>query len=167
MARFFISACLGLALLALSACDLKPKSPQVPSAAPGAAAPPAIRSPFLDAASEEIEDAGYSVQTFKTGERFYKLYCTACHRIDPPPGGEAGLLAPPAFTVAHHYRQGIPDLGERVEAIARFTRAPAESPALLPASERRFGPMNPINLPEDQLEAIALFLGAARFESPD
>jgi hypothetical protein len=91
--------------------------------------------------------------------------------LNAKPGRGGGLdpskrLAPSAFAVADHYRRGFSDARDRVEAIARFTAKPTEEAALMPGAIKRFDLMAPMQLAEEQLQKISVFLGTAEFEKP-
>ena len=156
----------------LAGCDApQPKSPGIQGSS--ASAPPPTSAAGMryldDAGLVAIEQAGYDLARFRQGRRSYELYCTNCHRVEIQRGishDAAARLAPPGFAVAHHYRVAHPDLTARKEAIAAFVANPSVETALMPGAIRRFGLMNRINLPEAQLEAIALFLAAGAFEQP-
>ena len=129
----------------------------------------AVRSPYYSEAVEaELTEAGIDPGAFRKGQRLYELYCMNCHKApnnanEPEPSQR---LAPPAFAVADHYRKGFPDTLERIAAIKNFTANPSVEDALMPGAVRRFGLMARMPLPEDQLEAVSIFLGTAEFVEP-
>jgi hypothetical protein len=105
---------------------------------------------------------------FRSGKRYYELYCMTCHAAPKKGGGPdpASRLAPPPFAVAHHYKVGYPDVRERVDAIVRYTKRPSIDDALMPGAIAKFGPMSPMPLPEDQLRPIAIYLSLGEFKKP-
>lgn len=118
--------------------------------------------------AEALAAAGLSRSALVKGEAGYGRYCTICHRIEvpdehPKPGS---MLAPPAFAVADHYRQAIPDPVKRIAAIAAYVSAPGEHPTLMPGAVERFGRMPAMPLDSSELRPIAAFLALHDFSEP-
>lgn len=118
-------------------------------------------------APEQVSAAGVSASDFHTGERYYNQFCTTCHKVEVPAQPQPGsMLAPPAFAVAHHYRQVHTDPQQRIAAIQAYVKAPEEHPTLMPGAVRRFGKMPPMPLPDQYLGPISAYLALAEFEEP-
>lgn len=144
-------------------------SPKPVSVAPPQKPGLAVRSDYYTAAVEaEMKAADLKASDFRKGQKLYELYCMNCHAKTRRGGGPdpSKRLAPPAFALADHYRRGIPDARERVEAIASFTAKPSEEAALMPGAVERFGLMAPMPLSKEQLHQISVFLGTGEFEKP-
>lgn len=162
-----------IALLTISAC--KPSSKKTNNTSPAVSNQETVsntrttRIKYLSEQAEaELRTAGIDLNLFRNGRRYYELYCTACHQIEigstaPAP---TNMLAPPAFAVANHYQLNFENLNKRVAAIEAFVSDPSEEKGIMPGAARRFGTMIKINLPEDQIHAIALFLASAEFKEP-
>lgn len=140
----------------------KKSSPSVSSSAqvsPSAPRAPAMFDTTLEA---EVKAAGFNFSDFRKGKRLYKLYCTACHQLDRPVA--AGDLAPSAYAVAYHYRKAHPNVASRISALSSFVLNPDKTSVLMPGAVEKYGLMNGINLPQEQIDAVSLFLGTAEIK---
>lgn len=135
-----------------------------------AANPPANTRPkyLTEEAESQMLAAGIQLDILKQGKRHYNLYCTACHLADISNASSepTNMLAPPSFAVAHHYQVRHQELEQRIHAIQKYVSNPTEADALMPGAISRFGPMIKINLPEEQVQAIAVYLSLAKFDKP-
>jgi cytochrome c len=107
-----------------------------------------------DGAHVHGASAALAAYDLALGEATYRAVCSACHTIDAPPSA-----APPMSHVARHYRDAIPDTDAAVARIAAFVRDPAAERSVLPAhAVERWGLMPPLDLPEEQLRAVAAYV---------
>lgn len=88
------------------------------------------------------------------GHEKYKLYCAACHPLDPPP-----VTAPPVRGIVMHYRESVDDRDAFASAVADFVRAPsAQKSKFPPDAIKRFGLMPALPYPDDDIKEIALWM---------
>lgn len=88
------------------------------------------------------------------GKQVYETICFACHTMESP-----ATLAPPMTHVARHMRQAFTDRDSAIAHIVDFIRNPSAERSKMPARVReRYGLMAPLQLPEDQLRAVAAYV---------
>lgn len=97
------------------------------------------------------------------GRAKFEMYCLLCHKYQR----SMPMLAPPIFAVKDHYERVYDDPDELAAAIVDYVKSPSEEASLMPGARMRFGMMQPMPLPEPELEAIARFIVEAPFDKPD
>ena len=81
--------------------------------------------------------------------------CLICHSAKESHEEQMKALGPPMWGVRDHYLEHYPDENTFVKAITDFVREPSIEKSHMKGAVKRFGVMQPLALPREQLEAIA------------
>ncbi len=106
--------------------------------------------------------AAAQADDWAVGRDKFKAICMSCHQFS----GGPQMIAPPVFAVKNHYLRVYPEKEEFVRSIKAWVPAPDIEKSLMPGAVRRFNLMPPLQLPEEDLEAIATFLYEANLQEP-
>jgi len=90
------------------------------------------------------------------GKELFERHCVMCHSLTRPKDPK-NMVAPAIAGVMFHVKERYPNKEDAVRFIVDYVRSPSHDKALCP-SVKRFGLMPPINLPKEDLEAIASYL---------
>ncbi|WP_157452592.1 c-type cytochrome [Chloroherpeton thalassium] len=106
-------------------------------------------------ASEKAEaDGQNTASTENEGEKIFKMYCSSCHQMSPPP-----KIAPPVLGIAAHYREAFKNKEEAVAHMVAFIQSPDSSKSKLEARAlNRFGLMPTLPLSKEKLSMAAGWL---------
>lgn len=92
------------------------------------------------------------------GKLIFDTVCSGCHSMTPP-----ALDAPPMLMVAEHYVQAKETEEAAMAAMKEWIPNPAVEKSLLPAHAiEKFGLMDPLALPADDLDAVVAYIFAER-----
>ncbi len=97
-----------------------------------------------------------SAADLERGKELFERYCVSCHSTTRPKD-RSKMVAPAISGVMFHIKERFKNRDEAVAFIVDYVRHPSRDKALCP-SVRRFGVMPALNLPEDELRAIAEYL---------
>lgn len=115
------------------------------------------------ATPESTEAIAVTPELLAQGEKLFGQYCQVCHQRERGPN----MLAPPPFAFMDHYRRVYgDDEAAMAAAMISYIRDPSEETTLMPGAWRRFGPMAPMPLPADQLQAIVAWLQQEDWQPP-
>jgi len=98
-------------------------------------------------------DKGQTDQQLDQGKAVFDKSCSLCHSYGPPP-----KIAPPMVGISQHYHDNFTN-AETEKAIAHmvdFIKNPSkEKSMLLPIGLEKWGLMPAMNLPDEDLRAVA------------
>jgi mono/diheme cytochrome c family protein len=97
-----------------------------------------------------------SAADLERGKELFERYCVSCHTTTRPKD-RSKMVAPAISGVMFHTKERFKNKDQAVAFIVDYVRHPSRDKALCP-SVRRFGVMPALNLPEDELRAIAEYL---------
>jgi mono/diheme cytochrome c family protein len=114
----------------------------------GDAEPPPLQTPVLDSAARAaLADSAEIAR----GQAVYRVSCSECHTIQPPP-----LTAPPLADISRRYRELFADREDALRYLIDYTSAPDLANARLDQRHLdEWGLMPSVNLPENDLHAVA------------
>ncbi|NPA04330.1 MAG: cytochrome c [Epsilonproteobacteria bacterium] len=113
-------------------------------------------SPNSNEASLNTASATTKNYSSKRGEQLFKQHCVMCHSLSRPED-RSKMVAPTIAGVMFHIKEKYPNKEDAVRFIVDYVRSPSYDKAVCP-SVQRFGLMPPLNLPQEDLEAIASYL---------
>lgn len=92
------------------------------------------------------------------GKLIFDTVCSGCHSMTPP-----AVDAPPMLMVAEHYVQAKGTEEAAMAAMKDWIPNPAVEKSLLPAHAiEKFGLMDPLPLPAEDLDAVVAYIFAER-----
>jgi cytochrome c len=84
------------------------------------------------------------------GKAIFDTNCSVCHSVNPPPKS-----APPIVPVASRYHMQFKSKAEGINHLAAYLKSPDTKKAVDPQAVARFGLMPAMQLPDQELRAVA------------
>lgn len=84
------------------------------------------------------------------GKAIFDKNCSVCHSVNPPPKS-----APPIVPMASRYHLQFKSKTEGVNHLVAYLKSPDRKKAVDPQAVTRFGLMPALQLPEEELQAVA------------
>ena len=94
-----------------------------------------------------------SAADLERGKALFERHCVSCHSTTRPKD-RSKMVAPPISGVMFHIKERFKNRDEAIAFIVDYIPHPTREKAICP-SVRRFGLMPAMNLPKEDLEAIA------------
>ena len=102
--------------------------------------------------------------TFSVGKKLMDNKCVSCHHPTSPANSR---LAPPMYAVKLHYLEAYPEEADFVAKMKAFLQNPNKENVLLKGAVEKFGVMPAMQFPEEEIEAIAIYMYHNKLTKPE
>ncbi len=125
-------------------------------------APPSD-SPTDDTQSNQTSET--ALLSDKERHNLLKIHCYSCHNPQAP--SHDVILGPPLVAAKWRYKKSYPERDRFITTMTDFVHNPTKDKALMRGPVKRFGVMQSVTLPKDQIKEIVTYIYDNDLEEPE